>query len=171
MEKGINYLRDNPLALNDEFPLLQMGTLKLGSHYRHPKGKYGQAYYTDTFIPCGVAGCGNCAEHKANMQAKVMKQVTNQVTLPVPEPQYDMTLPNVKSPPTTQETIIKILNDYHDAISHGVDVHHRFSKYLKGLIDDGVALGDKALQVGANILTLLNTEQMVQHYKILNGEE
>lgn len=170
MEKGINYLRDNPLALNDEFPLLQMGTLKLGSHYRHPKGKYGQAHYTDSFIPCGVAFCDSCAEHKANMQEKVMKKVTNQVTLPVPEPQYDMTLPDVKSPPTAQDHIINTLKQCQDAISDGED-SISFSTYLKSLIDDGVALGDKALQVGANILTLLNTEQMVQHYKILNGEE
>ena len=171
MEKGINYLRDNPLALNDEFPLLQMGTLKLGSHYRHPKGKYGQPYHFDTFIPCGVAHCDTCAEHESNMKAKLLKQVTNQVTLPVPEPQYDMTLPDVKSPSTTQEYIINTLNTFHDAIKDGKDVHHRFSKYLKTLIDEGVALSDKALQVGANILTLLNTEQMVQHYKILNGDE
>ena len=172
MEKGINYLRDNPLGLHDEeYPLLSFATLKLGSHYRHPKGKYGQAHYTDTFIPCGVAFCSHCTEHKENMQAKVMKKMTNKVTLPVPEPQYDMSLPDAKSPPTTQEHIINTLNTLHDAIKDGKDVHHRFSKYLKSLVDDGIDMSDKAYQIGANILTLLNTEQMIQHYKILNGEE
>ena len=171
MGEGIHYLRDNPLGLQDEeFPLLSHATLSLGSHYRHPKGKYGQAHYTDTFIPCGVAICATCTEHESNVNKKLLKQVTNHVTLPVSEPQYDMTLPDVKSPPTTQEHIINTLKQHQDKISDGQDSSD-FSVYLKSLIDDGVAMGDKALQVGANILTSLSTEQMVQHYKILNGEE
>ena len=170
MELGINYLRDNPLGLNAEFPLLSMATLKLGSHYRHPKGKYGQAHYTDTFIPCGVALCGSCTEHKENMKAKLMKQMTNKVSLPVPEPQYDMTLPDAKSPPTTQEHIVNTLKQHYDMISDGEDSTN-FSNYIKSLADDGVHMSDKAYQIGANILTLLSSEQMILHYEILNGDE
>jgi hypothetical protein len=104
------------------------------------------------------------------MQEKVMKKVTNQVTLPVPEPQYDMTLPTKKLPPTTQDHIISTLKQHQDMISDGED-SEVFSNYIKGLMDDKVTIGSKAMQVSANILTLLSSEQMVQHYKILNGEE
>ena len=38
-------------------------------------------------------------------------------------------------------------------------------------MDDEVALSDKAMHVSANILTLLSTEQLLQHYKIVNGDE
>ena len=172
MAFGINYLRDNPLALNDGYPLLQVATLHLDGAYRHPKGKYGQAHHLDTFIPCGVAGCGQCASYKSELMQKTMQEMTNNVSLPVPPPQYCMTLPveEKESPPSTQDQIVNTLNIYHESIKDGIE-SIGFSKYIKGLMDDEVVLSDKAMHVSANILTLLNTEQLLQHYKIVNGDE
>ena len=99
-----------------------------------------------------------------------MKQMTNKGSLPVPEPQYDMTLPDAKSPPTTQEHIVNTLKQHYDMISDGEDSTN-FSNYIKSLADDGVHMSDKAYQIGANILTLLSSEQMILHYEILNGDE
>ena len=171
MSKGIDFLRNNPLANNTAYPRLSEATLNLDYAYRHPKGKYGQAHFTDTFIPCGVSKCETCAEYKGNMQAKMLKEVTNHVTLPIPEPHYDMTLPvKEMEAPSTQDHIINILNQHKDMISDGVDSSD-FSKYIKTLNDDKVEINTKTMMICADILTLLSTEQMVQHYKIINGDE
>lgn len=169
---GIDYLRKNSLANDNDFPLLSEATKNLDVTYRHPKGKYGQPHYYDTFIPCGVDGCLSCADHKQQVKKQTLSKLSNNVSLPVPEPQYDMSLPveEKESPPSTQDIILIHLNQYHDMISDGVG-SEGFSKYIKGLMKDSVTLSDKAMQVSANILTLLNTEQMLQHYNIINGDE
>jgi hypothetical protein len=169
-EKGMSYLRKNPLGTNDLFPILKASMPALQSGHRHPQGKYGD-YAKNLFLPCGVDGCGSCKEHIHYENKKKMDEISNKISLPVSKPTYDM---NIPTEPVSKGSVVSALKDLLSALDKNEDEigAHIWKKIFTELVIEAMTTGndwdDKELALGAKILTHFSQEDMLLHYKTIN---
>ncbi len=172
-EKGINYLRKNPLATNDLFPILKASMPALHTGHRHPQGKYGD-YSKKSFLPCGVDGCNACGEHIHYETKKKMDEISNKVSLPVGKATYDMNIPT--EPVTNKDSVASALKDLLsclDTTDNG-DIVGVAKATFTGMVIKALTTGtdwdDKELALGAKILTHFSQADMLLHYKTINDK-
>ena len=169
-------MRKNPLGTNTNTPFLMDSMQYLSASSRHPNGKFSD-YTSKLFIQCGKSGCSRCVEYVNEIKTineQKLSQETSTVGLPIPAPEYDMTLPISK--PTKSDTvtgtlknILEVLEKHSDGGTLSLSKKMFTAMVMASKTDSNSTWNQKQMQIGAKILTHFSSEDMIIHYKTIQG--